>query len=544
MSTGERPPAPTPAPAGSANGPARGRRTRREPDAAGARPPSGPGADAGAGTPVDPTDELTTSVLRLTAPGTVEGILSSPAGPRVGVFLDFDGTLMAGYSAAVFGKHRLRSREVGSREILQMGQLYLQSRAGRADFAAAMALTAMAWQGRTDDELHELGQQLYDREISGLVFPEMRALVQAHQRRGHTVVLNSSATEYQIGPVARALGIEDVICSRLEVVDGRLTGGLVGALPWGPGKADAVQRFAADHAIDLAQSYAYADGDEDAALLHLVGHPRAVNPASGLAKVAERRGWPVLRFTSRGGGSLGRVVRNAAGIAAVLPAAVGGAVVGLVNRDKRTGVDVAFPMWVDLLLGINSVKVRAVGIDNAWGARPAVFIFNHVNNFDAFIVAKVLRGGVSGVGKKELGKSPLSAFLAWALDAALIDRSDSASAVEALRPVTERLARGISVSMSPEGTRSESGEIGEFKKGAFRMAMQAGVPVVPVVLRNADVLGSRNSATLRAGTVDIAVLPPVPTADWTLEDLPERIEEIRRSFLATLADWPQGGILL
>jgi putative phosphoserine phosphatase / 1-acylglycerol-3-phosphate O-acyltransferase len=98
--------------------------------------------------------------------------------------------------------------------------------------------------------------------------------------------------------------------------------------------------------------------------------------------------------------------------------------------------------------------------------------------------------------------------------------------------------------MSPEGTRSESGEIGEFKKGAFRMAMQAGVPVVPVVLRNADVLGSRNSATLRPGTVDVAVLPPVPTADWTLEDLPERIDEIRRSFLATLADWPQGGILL
>jgi putative phosphoserine phosphatase/1-acylglycerol-3-phosphate O-acyltransferase len=173
-----------------------------------------------------------------------------------------------------------------------------------------------------------------------------------------------------------------------------------------------------------------------------------------------------------------------------------------------------------------------------------VFLFNHVNNFDPFIVSKVLRGGISGVGKKELQKSPLAAFLSWAMDAALIDRNDTASAVEALKPVTERLAKGISVSMSPEGTRSESGEIGPFKKGAFRMAMAAGVPVVPVVLRNADVLGGKDAATLRPGTVDVAVLPPVPTADWTLADLPQRIEEIRAMFLATLADWPDGGTVL
>jgi putative phosphoserine phosphatase/1-acylglycerol-3-phosphate O-acyltransferase len=475
----------------------------------------------------------------------VEDILRSPEGPHVGAFLDFDGTLMAGYSAAVFSKHRLRNREVKGEELLKFGQLYLQSKAGRAEFTAAMALTAMAWQGRTDQELRELGQHLYDTKISGLVFPEMRALVRAHQRRGHTVVLNSSATEYQIGPIATALGIEHVVCSKLEIVDGRLTGALAGPLPWGPGKAEAVQRFAAQHDIDLAQSYAYADGDEDAALLHLVGHPRAVNPSSGLAKVAQRRGWPVLRFTSRGGGrSLDRLARNVAGVAAIVPATVGGAVVGLINRDKRAGVDVAYPAWVDLLLGINSVRVRATGLENAWAARPAVFLFNHVNNFDPFIVSKVLRGGISGVGKKELQKSPLAAFLSWAMDAALIDRNDTASAVEALKPVTERLAKGISVSMSPEGTRSESGEIGPFKKGAFRMAMAAGVPVVPVVLRNADVLGGKDAATLRPGTVDVAVLPPVPTAGWTLADLPQRIEEVRAMFLATLADWPDGGTVL
>jgi putative phosphoserine phosphatase / 1-acylglycerol-3-phosphate O-acyltransferase len=465
--------------------------------------------------------EAGSSVLRATAPGTVEDILRAPATPRVGVFLDFDGTLMAGYSAAVFGRDRLRKREVGVVEILRIAELFVRVKAGRAGFDAALALTAAAWHGRTDDEMR------------------------AHQRQGHTVVLNSSATEYQVAPIAEALGIDHVLCSRLQVVDGTLTGALDGPPPWGPGKAVAVQRFASRNGIDLAGSFAYADGDEDAALLHVVGHPRAVNPASGLEKVAQRRGWPVLRFTSRGGGrSLDRMVRNAAGVAAIVPAAIGGAVVGLINGDKRAGVDVGYPAWVDLLLGINSVKVRAVGIENAWSHRPAVFIFNHVNNFDPFIVSKVLRGGISGVGKKELQRSPLAAFLSWAMDAALIDRNDTAGALEGLRPVTERLAGGISVSMSPEGTRSDSGDIGPFKKGAFRMAMQAGVPVVPVVLRNADVLGSRDAATLRPGMVDVAVLPPVPTLGWTLEELPHRIDEVREMFLSTLADWPSGGTVL
>ena len=81
---------------------------------------------------------------------------------------------------------------------------------------------------------------------------------------------------------------------------------------WGPGKADAVQKFAAENDIDLAKSYFYADGDEDVALMYLVGNPRPTNPGrQDGRRCASKRGWPMLRFTSRGSNGLTGQLRTA-----------------------------------------------------------------------------------------------------------------------------------------------------------------------------------------------------------------------------------------
>jgi putative phosphoserine phosphatase/1-acylglycerol-3-phosphate O-acyltransferase len=80
-----------------------------------------------------------------------------------------------------------------------------------------------------------------------------------------------------------------------------------------------------------------------------------------------------------------------------------------------------------------------------------------------------------------------------------------------------------------------------FKKGAFRIAMAAGIPIVPIVIRNAEDIGSRDAFFMRPGRVDVTVLPPISVADWTLDDLEERIDAVRDLFVATLNDWPDGG---
>ena len=100
-------------------------------------------------------------------------------------------------------------------------------------------------------------------------------------------------------PIARALGIPHVICNHFEVdEDGRLTGAIVRPIVWGRRKAEAVEKFCAANDVELQHSYFYADGDEDLALMRVVGYPRPVNPRAGLAAAAAEHGWPVLRVSA------------------------------------------------------------------------------------------------------------------------------------------------------------------------------------------------------------------------------------------------------
>jgi putative phosphoserine phosphatase / 1-acylglycerol-3-phosphate O-acyltransferase len=104
--------------------------------------------------------------------------------------------------------------------------------------------------------------------------------------------------------------------------------------------------------------------------------------------------------------------------------------------------------------------------------------------------------------------------------------------------VEERAQKGLSIVIAPEGTRVDTTEVGPFKKGPFRMAMAVGIPIVPIVIRNAEIVAARNSTVINPGTVDVAVFPPISVQDWTIETLPEHIAEVRQLYLDTLADWP------
>jgi putative phosphoserine phosphatase/1-acylglycerol-3-phosphate O-acyltransferase len=367
----------------------------------------------------------------------------------------------------------------------------------------------------------------------------MRELVRAHQDRGHTVVLSSSALTVQVEPVARFLGIDNILSNRFEVDEhGILTGGVLKPILWGPGKANAVQKFAFDHDIDLKKSYFYADGDEDVALMYLVGNPRPTNPEGKLAAVAAKRGWPVLRFSSRSGSSPTSALRTLAGIASLAPVAAGAVGVGVLAGSKRRGVNFFTTNWGRLLLGTTGVNLNVLGRENLTAQRPAVFIFNHRNQVDPIIAGTLVRDNFTSVGKKELEKNPLMGPIGKVMDAAFIDRENPKAAVEELHKVEELARKGLSILIAPEGTRLDTTEVGPFKKGSFRIAMAAGIPIVPIVIRNAEVVAARDSSTFNPGTVDVVVYPPIPIDDWTHDNLAEHIAEIRQLYLDTLKNWP------
>lgn len=477
---------------------------------------------------------MTSTELRL--PGSVAEIAASPEGPATGAFFDLDGTLIAGYSARYLAEQRMRDGEYDAGEMLRtMGVMVRGGGLNPDTFATMLAMGASAWRGRAVEDLDEMGLRLFEKKIADLIYPEMREIVRAHQLRGHTVVLTSSATRFQVDPVAAYLGVDEVLCNAFAVADGILTGDVVRPVLFGPGKANAVQSFAAERGIDLGASYFYADGDEDVALMYLVGNPRPTNPGDKLARVARKRGWPVLRFTSRGAGS---VLRTLAGVGSLAPIAGTAAALGLLRRNRRSAVNFVTHRWVDTLLRVNGVQLRIVGKENAWAARPAVFVFNHRNGFDPFIAARIIERDFTGVAKGELRKDPIVGTMGRLMDVAFVDRADTAASVQALKPIEEMAARGLSVLISPEGTRLDTTGVGPFKKGAFRIAMAAGIPVVPIVIRNAELIGGRNATSMNPGTVDVAVLPPIPTAGWRLSDLDRHVAAVRQQFVDTLADWP------
>jgi putative phosphoserine phosphatase/1-acylglycerol-3-phosphate O-acyltransferase len=473
----------------------------------------------------------------------VAEVKASPPGPKIGAFFDLDGTLVAGFTAVILTRERLRNRDMGVGELISMIAAGLNHQLGLMEFEQLIGKATEALRGRPLSDLQQIGERLFVEKIEKRIYPEMRDLVNAHMERGHTVVLSSSALTIQVEPVARYLGIPNTLTNRFEIDDdGVLTGKVIRPILWGPGKADAVQEFATEHDIDLQDSYFYADGNEDVALMYLVGNPRPTNPGDKMAEVARKRGWPILEFTSRGSGGLLGQVRSLLGVGSVVPAAYSAIGWGLLTGSRRRGINVFTTAFPQLLLAINGVDLNVVGAENLKKKRPAVFIFNHRNNFDPVIVGALVKDNWTGVGKKELQNDPVMGTLGKLVDTVFIDREDPKAAVESLKQAEELARKGLSVVIAPEGTRLDTRSVGPFKKGPFRLAMSAGVPIVPIVIRNAEVVSARDSSTLHPGTVDVVVYPPISLDDWTLDDLVDRIAEVRQLYVDTLENWPIGKV--
>jgi putative phosphoserine phosphatase/1-acylglycerol-3-phosphate O-acyltransferase len=117
----------------------------------------------------------------------------------------------------------------------------------------------------------------------------------------------------------------------------------------------------------------------------------------------------------------------------------------------------------------------------------------------------------------------------------LIDRANASSAIEAMSPLIDVMKKeGKSVVIAPEGTRTVSPKMAPFKKGAFHLAMQASVPMVPVVIRNAGDVAPKGDFVFRPATVDVEVLPPVDTSKWRRETIDEHVREVRNMFARAL----------
>lgn len=468
----------------------------------------------------------------------LERVRSGPQGPDIAAFFDFDGTIVHGFSGVHFFRDRLLAGKVTATEIAATMINGLRGTDTEDDFERFVAIAFKAWRGHTEEELYDIGRRLFMSTIAGHLYPEAWQLIGAHQNAGHTVVIASSASRYQIQACSDALGIEHILFTPLEVLDGVLTGRVDGKSLWRSGKAEATRAFIAAHGIDGEHSYAYSNGGEDADFLAETGNPTPTNPDRTLHRIALSRDWPVLRFRPRGTPGAKELARTVAAYGGLFGSVWTGLGLGLLNGSRQTALDSMLNLASEVPLALAGIDVRVVGQANAWAVRPAVFVFNHQSQLDPIVIAKVLRRDFTGVAKQEMARDPLFGPLLRFVGATFVDRGNTERALAALGPVVETLREGTSLVIAPEGTRSLTPAIGPFKKGAFRIAMQAGVPIVPVVIRNAGELLWKHSTLVRSGTIDVAVLEPIDVGEWTPENLGDRIAEVEDLYRRTLTCWP------
>ena len=293
-------------------------------------------------------------------------IKAAPPGPGIAAIFDFDGTIIAGYSATSFIREQVRRGDLTPRQLAEILGAMTSFGLGNLGFSGMMAVNAQFMRGIEENTYKEVGEKLYSKQIARLIYPESRALVEAHLARGHTVAIISSATPYQVEPAAADLGIEHVLCSHLEVADGKFTGSAVKPLCFGQGKVDAAEDLAKRNGCHLEHSFFYSDSADDLLLLERVGYPRVLNPNGKLEKIAAQKGWPVARFGSRGRPGIGQYVRSVAATSSLVGSFVAGLPILALTGSRRDSQNFSFSLFADTASALIGMNLNVHGEEHLW----------------------------------------------------------------------------------------------------------------------------------------------------------------------------------
>ena len=183
--------------------------------------------------------------------------------------------------------------------------------------------------------------------------------------------------------------------------------------------------------------------------------------------------------------------------------------------------------WARLILGTTGVRVRVSGLEHLEPGRSYVFAANHQSIYDIPILFASIPAQLRIVAKQSLGQIP---FMGWHLRRAghlLVDRKNPGADI--VRKMRRLVSESSSLIVFPEGTRSVDGRLGRFKKGSFLVAIDAGLPVVPVSISRSRQVMSKGQLMVRPGEVELTVHPPIATSGVARDAVvpfAERVREI------------------
>ncbi|HYK87378.1 MAG TPA: lysophospholipid acyltransferase family protein [Acidobacteriota bacterium] len=178
------------------------------------------------------------------------------------------------------------------------------------------------------------------------------------------------------------------------------------------------------------------------------------------------------------------------------------------------------------------VKVRVYGKEKILPGQTYIFLSNHQGNFDAPVLAHAIPRDWRALIKKEVMRLPVLSLVLRQVKMVPIDRSDPQKARSSIDLGVKLLGEGYSFIAFPEGTRSRNGQLGEFKKGVFMMALRARTPIVPISILNSSTIQPPGEYAIRPGIIDVIFHDPIPT-DSMAADQRDRLIEMTRSAIAS-----------
>jgi 1-acyl-sn-glycerol-3-phosphate acyltransferase len=184
-------------------------------------------------------------------------------------------------------------------------------------------------------------------------------------------------------------------------------------------------------------------------------------------------------------------------------------------------------LWARILLAAAGARVTVHGLSHLRTHDPCVFIANHLSIVDVWVMLTIVPPNTRFVAKRELFRIPIFGWALASTGCISIDRTNRGRAIRSLRAAGERIRAGRSVVLFPEGSRSRDGRLAPFKKGAFHLAVQAGVPVVPVAITGSFQVDPPGTLRVTPGPVEVFVEPPIDVEPYRPENYNGLLEEVR-----------------
>jgi putative phosphoserine phosphatase/1-acylglycerol-3-phosphate O-acyltransferase len=409
-------------------------------------------------------------------------------------FFDLDRTLLRGASAPVIGR-ALNAAGVTDRSmpgeavLMKIYDLFGENRPSMEVTKRAVRFAS----GWVQASVQEAGKQAAET-LAAMVQPFAGPILEEHRAAGRKLVLATTTPYDLVKPLADALGFDDLLATRYETgPDGTYTGVFDGEFVWGPGKLRSITLWAAEHGVDLAESWAYSDSFYDLPMLGAVGHPVAVNPDPRLIGMALLRRWPILHLDVPAG-------------VPKIP------VVGI--EPQKAALALVRPELIPY------ARFDISGVEHLPEEGPAIVVGNHRSYFDPMAMAVVLakRGRpVRFLGKKEVFDAPVIGQVARAMGGIRVERGTGSD--EPLAEAAAALMAGEVVALMPEGTiprgKAFFNTTLKGRWGAAKLAAMTGAPVIPVGLWGTEEVWPRSErlpnvlALRHPPTVRISVGEPV-----------------------------------